>query len=39
MSLPKAKISPATPRKLAPEMYSPPIAEAFQRGLTIRLAT
>jgi hypothetical protein len=31
--------SPATPRKLAADRYSPPIAAAFQFGVTAREAT
>jgi hypothetical protein len=39
MSVPNASTRPATPRKLAPDRYSPPIALAFQRGVIARLAT
>ena len=39
MSAPKARTSPATPRKEAAERYSPPIAEAFSAGRTEREAT
>src|SRR5437899_1737501 len=38
-STPNLSTSPATPRKLAAERYSPPMAAAFQRGLTEREAT
>jgi hypothetical protein len=37
--VPESRISPATPRKLAAERYSPPIAEAFHQGRTVRDAT
>ena len=39
MSAPFTSTSPATPRKDAADRYSPLIAEAFQRGVTARLAT
>ena len=39
MSTPPVKTSPATPRKLAADRYSPPIAEALPRGVTAREAT
>ena len=39
MSAPKISTSPATPRKLAAERYSPPIAEALSPGRTVREAT
>ncbi len=39
MSAPKVSTRPATPRKLAAERYSPPIAEAFSPGRTVREAT
>ena len=39
MSVPVTKTNPATPRNDAPDRYSPPIAEAFQRGETARPAT
>ena len=38
-SWPASTISPATPRKLAAERYSPPMAEAFHQGRTVREAT
>src|SRR5262245_13200958 len=39
MSTPFFSTSPATPRKDAAERYSPLMAAAFHRGLTIREAT
>ena len=39
MSTPKVRISAATPRNEAAERYSPPTAEAFQSGVTLREAT
>src|SRR3954447_18210144 len=39
MSAPKTSTSPATPRKEAAERSSPPIAEAFSAGRTVREAT
>ncbi len=36
---PESTISPATPRNEAAERYSPPMAEAFHQGRTVRLAT
>jgi hypothetical protein len=39
MSTPLTMIRPATPRKLAADRYSPEIALAFSRGLTVREAT
>ncbi len=39
MSAPKVNSSPATPRKDAAERYSPPIADAFRPGRTVREAT
>ncbi len=39
MSTPKASTSPAMPRKLAADRYSPHTAKALERGLTTRLAT
>src|SRR4051812_10947460 len=38
-STPYLSTNPATPRKLAADRYSPPIAAAFQVGLTSREAT
>ena len=38
-STPYLSTSPATPKNEAAERYSPPIAAAFQRGLTVREAT
>jgi hypothetical protein len=39
MSTPYVITRPATPRKLAADRYSPLMALAFQRGLTVRDAT
>ena len=39
MSAPNVSTSPATPRKLAAERYSPLMAEAFSPGRTVREAT
>jgi hypothetical protein len=39
MSTPPVSTSPATPRKLAAERYSPPMADALARGETARDAT
>jgi hypothetical protein len=39
MSAPFTTTRPATPRKDAADKYSPLIADAFQRGVTARLAT
>jgi hypothetical protein len=36
---PVRRISPAMPRNDAAERYSPPIADAFHHGRTVRLAT
>ena len=37
--MPYVRMSPATPRNEAAERYSPPIAEAFHSGETVREAT
>ncbi len=39
MSAPFTSTKPATPRNDAADKYSPLIADAFQRGVTTRLAT
>ena len=39
MSAPNVNSRPATPRKDAAERYSPPIADAFSPGRTVRDAT